>query len=288
MNFYPTVSKYVGAKALLAAELARLFYYRDIKEYYSLFAGMINDIIQAPLNGMKLYASDFDKGICCLLEVLCNPLKSQILYEQMLMLDFNEKVFLEAKSKIEDRDKLMQIPDEIERARYMWTVLLLGINGQMKKFIGINDGLEQERYVKMMLNKRDLFNYISNVTIINEDAVNIINRLKEAGRCDIFCYADPPYYGKNCSVKKHYKFDLETYEGQKRLLDAAKDVPYKMMFSNYDNDLYNQVLVQEAGWHRYEFKEVYKHMRIGGAGIPKTKVMEMIWTNYDLKEVTTS
>lgn len=285
MNFYPTVSPYVGAKAMLAAEMARLFYYWDIKEYYSLFAGMINDIIQAPLNGMKIYASDYDKGICCLLEVLCNFQKGQVLYDQMLMLDYSEDTFNKAKEKIEDRDKLMLIPDEIERARYMWTALLLSKNGQMKQFKGIKDGLEQEKYQTMMINKYRLLDYISGIIIENDDAVNIINRLKKTSRTNIFCYADPPYYGENCSVKKHYKFDLETYDGQKRLLDAAKDVPFKMMFSNYDNDLYNQVLVNESGWYRYEFKEVYKSMRMGGAGIPRSRVMEMIWTNYDLEEL---
>lgn len=285
MRLYPTISPYVGAKALLAAELARLFYYRDVKEYYSLFTGMANDIIQAPIHGMKIHANDLDKGVYCLLKVLCDTEKGRVLYHSMFDLKYSEKTFLKAKEKIADREQLMQIPDEIERARYMWTALLMSMNGQMKQFKGIKSGLEQERFTTMLINKWNLSDYLSNVTVTNDNAIDIVIRLKEAGRTNIFCYADPPYYGENCSTKDHYDVDLNTYEGHKLLLDKIKDVPFKMMISNYNNTLYNKVLVEECNWKKYEFAEVYRSMRIGGDGVLKSKVTEMIWTNYDLKEL---
>ena len=107
MRLYPTISPYVGAKALLAAELARLFYYRNVKEYYSLFTGMANDIIQAPLHGMKIHANDWDKGVYCLLKVLCDPEKNKALYYSMFDLEYSKKTFIEAKEKVANREKLM-------------------------------------------------------------------------------------------------------------------------------------------------------------------------------------
>ena len=167
----------------------------------------------------------------------------------------------------------------------MWTALLMSMNGQMKQFKGIKSGLEQEKFTTMLINKWDLSDYLSGVTVTNDNAIDIVKRLKETGRTDIFCYADPPYYGENCSVKDHYKVDLNTYEGQKLLLDTIKDVPFKMMISNYDNTLYNEVLVDKCDWKKYKLAEVYKSMRIGGEGKLKSKVSEMIWTNYDLEEL---
>lgn len=166
----------------------------------------------------------------------------------------------------------------------MWMALLMSKNTQKQTFKGITDGFEQERYQAMMLKKMELFDCLSGVTVLNEDAVDIINRLKEDKRTDIFCYADPPYYGRNCTAKKHYKHDY-THEDHVRLLTSARDIPFHMMISNYDNELYNQLLTEDIGWKRYEFKEVYKSMKYGGAGVPKTRVMEMIWTNYDLKDI---
>lgn len=286
MRLYPTISPYVGAKALLAAELAQLFYYRNVKEYYSLFTGMANDIIQAPLHGMKIHANDLDKGVYCLLKVLCDTEKCKVLYHSMFDLRYTEETFLEAKRKIADREQLMQIPDEIERARYMWTALLMSMNGQMKQFKGIKSGLEQEGFTTMLINKWNLSDFLSNVTVTNDNAIDIVKRLKETGRTDIFCYADPPYYGENCSVKDHYKVDLNTYEGQKLLLDTIKDVPFKMMISNYDNTLYNEVLVDKCKWKKHKLAEVCRTMRIGGEGQLRSRVSEMIWTNYNVEELT--
>lgn len=284
MNFFPSGSSYVGAKATNAFELSQLFLLRDKKEYYSLFAGMMNDIIQAPLKGFKIYANDIDKGVYSLLRVWCNPEKSKELYKQMLSLEFSEVCFNETKEKIADREKLMLIPSEIERAKYMWVTLLMSKNAQMQTFKGITDGLEQERYQAMMLKKLELFDCLSGVKVLNEDAVSIIERLKADKRTDIFCYADPPYYGRNCTAKRHYKHDY-THDDHVRLLTSVRDIPFHMMISNYDNELYNQLLTEDIGWKCYEFKEVYKSMKYGGAGVPKTKVMEMIWTNYDLKDI---
>jgi site-specific DNA-adenine methylase len=284
MNFFPSGSSYVGAKATNAFELSQLFYLRDKTEYYSLFAGMMNDIIQAPLNGLKIYANDIDKGVYSLLCAWCDREKSRELYNQMLSLEFSEVCFNEAKDKIADREKLMLIPSEIERAKYMWVALLMSKNAQMKTFKGITDGLEQQRYQAMMLKKSELFDCLSRVKVLNEDAVDIINRLKATRRSDIFCYADPPYYGKNCTAKRHYRHDY-THDDHVRLLKAARDIQFHMMISNYDNYLYNQLLTEDFGWKRYEFKEVYKSMKYGGAGVPKTRVMEIIWTNYELKDI---
>ena len=284
MSIFPNGSSYVGAKARNAYELSQLFSLKDKTEYYSLFAGMMNDIIQAPLKNLKIYANDIDKGIYSLLRVWCDPEKSQELYKQMLSLKFCDETFKKAKEKIADREKLMLIRSEVERAKYMWTALLMSKNAQMKTFKGIMDGLEQERYQMIMLKKSELFDCLSGVMVLNQDAVEIINHLKAENRADIFCYADPPYYGENCTAKIHYKHDF-THNDHVRLLTAARDIPFHMMISNYDNELYNQLLTEDFGWRRYEFKEVYKSMKYGGAGIPKTKVMEIIWTNYDIKNV---
>ena len=290
MRVKTTISPYVGAKAKFAENLVQHFPLEGIKDYYSVFGGMANDILAKPIHGQKEHLNDLDPVIYTLLKVLTDGRKGKELIDRMLRVPYTEETFKIAKNMTADEKKFQEISDEIDKAMYAWTVLLMSKNGARQSFKGMKVGTEEIKLRESLVKKVELLKRLDGIEVTNMDAVDLIKQLKEEGRTDIFVYADSPYYGENCSSKKHYSVDMETETKQDRYLKMIADVPFPMMISGYDSKLYKELLENRYGWNKKLIAVVHKTMRMKRG--MKNRVNEYIWTNYktekDGKVVLTS
>lgn len=96
---------------------------------------------------------------------------------------------------------------------------------------------------------------IKQAQVEHDDALKVIQRFDTP---DTLFYVDPPYVG----IDKLYNHGVD----HPALLDVLKGVQGKVILSNYDNPLYN-----ELGWH----KEV-KQAKTNGNSLRQ----EVLWMNY--------
>lgn len=90
-------------------------------------------------------------------------------------------------------------------------------------------------------------------------------------------YFDPPY-----NVKQSIPYPNIDHE---LLLHVANTIPSRIMISGYPNELYEEHLTPDLGWHRREFTRT-STARNAGLKQAKPRVTEVVWSrdpNYDLE-----
>jgi DNA adenine methylase len=112
------------------------------------------------------------------------------------------------------------------------------------------------------------------MVVLNRDALELI---KEQDDPECFMYLDPPYSWET-RTSTRYEIDFDD-DQQKSLTDLIIKCKSKILISGYDNALYEQVLVKDNGWTKYQFE--VKTVKGDEAHTPKTKI-ETLWYNYTL------
>jgi DNA adenine methylase len=136
---------------------------------------------------------------------------------------------------------------------------------------------------------REFFNNIDKLPLIHERLKNVIIECLDYQKIlkkykdieDVFIYLDPPYYG----LPNYYGVSF-TDEDQKKMLDLLKQVKGKWLLSGYANELYDTELKDyyrvevSLPKHAYALTENTKPK-----GNTKPMAVEVLWANYDIKEM---
>lgn len=115
--------------------------------------------------------------------------------------------------------------------------------------------------------KSFVFNHdLPSVSVLNEDAVDYLEKFdfSRAGR--VLIYADPPYLLETRTSQARYKHEY-TVDDHRRLIAALRDIPAYVMISGYPSDLYDELL---GDWRSIQFQVMTR-------GGPRT---EQLWMSY--------
>jgi len=162
-------------------------------------------------------------------------------------------------------------------ARY-WYLLFNGSfngsieqGGSFKTIIDPNGANPAVNYFNKQKKLKEISKRLSAVQIENKPYSYI---LQKYDRESTFFYCDPPYVLETRTDKTIYKrFDF-TDNDQKRFLKQVKALSGKVMVSNYDNDLYNDSLLDD-GWRKLADKE-----KVIASSKLRRSQSEIIYVNY--------
>lgn len=135
-----------------------------------------------------------------------------------------------------------------------------------------SDILINENFIQMQLFGVD---EKKSVILRNNDALHIIDRFKNSG--DAFIYCDPPYpNATRRSTRQIYAFQFHDEQQHKELLAVATSVTANIMISTYENELYDEYLINKnytkhcGNWYKHKFQAMTR----GGIAT------ECIYMNY--------
>jgi DNA adenine methylase len=110
---------------------------------------------------------------------------------------------------------------------------------------------------------------LKNVRVENKDARRLLKRY--SNRPATLVYLDPPYFVQRTKGYKMDSFDINFHS---ELLELANHAKCMVFISGYDNDLYNDLLLADDGWHKKELKTHTKDSK--GNAHERT---EVLWMN---------
>lgn len=277
---YVTIAAYMGAKYRLALILAAMMVYQKANRFKDLFGGAGNMIIQKPTHKIEIY-NDLDSDLCCLFRQLSTEATREKLVQIMFTLPYNNAM-QEWTKKILMFGYSNSGLSETEYAAYVWYDLLASMNGDKTGgFRGINDRLNEEKFRNKIFGKLDMLQRFDGVQVTNRNALDVIRediQNKELADRTMY-FLDSPYFENNAGYSHNMVFSDEHWEYCELV---GKLGGYKMV-CGYDNPVYQKILVEKYGFHKYLVKEVAKTMRIGGGDELKSREEEYVWLNYKVK-----
>ena len=115
----------------------------------------------------------------------------------------------------------------------------------------------------------EIVNRLRNVRVEKRDARDILRMFSD--RPATLVYLDPPYFTK----REHgYVIDANDRAFHAELLEICRKARCMILLSGYDNDLYQEMLIDAGGWKK---KRIETHTRdTTGKDYPRT---EVLWMN---------
>lgn len=275
-----SVAAYMGAKCHLAQILVAMMVYIDAKRYADLFGGLGNLFIQKPVHEIEVY-NDLDSDLCCLFRQLSTEGVRSALVRNLLGFSYSMEVHDKAQEILRSGLSKSGI-SELEYAAYVWYDLLTSENGNKTgAFRGINDKIDETKIKNRIIHKLDMLERFEGVRVTNRNALDIIREdIQNKQLADRTMYfLDSPYFENNAGYSHNMVYSDEHIEYCELV---GRLGGYKMV-CGYDNPVYQKILVDKYGFHKYLLKEVAKTMRIGGGGEPKKREDEYVWLSYPLK-----
>lgn len=309
-KLYPVISPYPGAKAGYVGQvIAEVLPYKGINQYFEVFGGMANIILHKAPHPEEYY-NDLNQKLTTLMYVLSDETMSKQLFQLMLnpteyydQSGFDYAKFASKHMLSPDSDFMKEYAynhelSTVEKAAQVWRTLLMSFNGSMQNFKGLRevtkDGINFETkgdHVKgtealtleyQLLKKQKIPQRLKDVTILNVDAFKLIEDMKPYD--DVLMVCDSPYTKKQMGSKAIYECEFSE-EDQHRYMDLIYDSRAKILVCGYSNEIYDGVLLNPDGphkWYKYEVAEVAKTMSIKSIGEAKTRAVEVIWTNWKI------
>lgn len=301
--FFP----YYGAKAKLAPVIDKLIPHKDIIRSIDAFGGAGNITLQKTHHPIEIY-NELDYDISNVFYCMADRDLSSQLIAEMVKVPFTHDAFNNALAilkKLESENIILE--NRIHQAVLTLTVLLQTFNGivgpgyKLAKWKGLYDSRYNLRYLKKLLNMRNVQDRMQGVQVMNRDALDVINEFRDDP--ETFIYSDSPYTGperaaganvykidnkkddKKIKRKVKTKEDTENKKGfdQVKYLRTIVDIKKcKIIVSGYQSKLYDDTLVKEGGWYSYILGTVKKTCQIRQKGEVKDLVDEIIWTNFKL------
>lgn len=272
-----SVAGYVGGKnGKIGRLISSVLYRKGIAAYVEPYSGTWGVGRQSAPYPVEIW-NDLDDWLYSLFSVLCNENEAKELLSRMLQTEYSQEYFDKAKAICEKGLDLL--PDRIQRAVYVWALMLQSRNGQSKAWKGFSKGNEAVKYKESIIKKYDLIDRFKNVKVFHKDAFDLMRAIKD--RPDIMCMIDSPYVLKPRTCKNLYRHEMNDND-QWNLVNLCVDAVSKMLLCGYHNDIYESVLTSDRGWFCYDLCKVAKSMSFSGLGSTKNQAMEVIWTNYPL------
>lgn len=293
-NIYPTIAPYPGAKAGYVGEvIASILPYQGINRYFDVFGGMANIILHKRPHPEEYY-NDLNKKLVNLMLVLSDEELSKELFRRMLnpVEYYNQSGFdyaqfasthmLDPDSEFMRKYAYNHELDSVQKAADVWRTLLMSFNGSMHNFKGIKQGNEVLTLEYQLQKKLEIPNRLKNVSILNENAFDLIALLKS--EADVLMVCDSPYTKKQMGSKVIYECEFSEAD-QYRYMNLIYDSRAKILVCGYDNEIYNGVLLNPddpCKWYKYVVADVAKTMSVKAIGEAKSRATEMIWTNWPI------
>lgn len=279
MNYY-TVCAYVGAKYYLALILASMMVYLKATRFYDLFGGAANMILQKPPHKIEIY-NDLDPDMCCLIRQLSRKETRDELMRFMLTLSYEEAFYNRSKQVLKAGKENSGLTD-LEYAASVWFILLTSMNGSKTKLTSKLDmSLTENQFRNRIFNKLEFLERLEGIQVTNRNALDIIREetdKKELASTTMY-YLDSPYYENNAG----YDYDMKTSKEHREYCELLGHLGGYKMVSGYDNPVYQEILVEKYGFHKYLVKEVANNMQITIKDGPRDRKEEYVWLSYPLK-----
>lgn len=166
-------------------------------------------------------------------------------------------------------------PDEVERARRVWTLLAQGRAGRLTRTgwrhfqdpAGSSTGMPGYRaaYVERI---PPAAHRIAGVTLECRPALDVI---ADYGRhSDVLIYADPPYLGSTRGLGNSYRHELRDEAGHRELAEALHACRAAVVLSSYPSPLYDDLY---PDWHSDSLAT-----STGNGGEDRART-EVLWSN---------
>lgn len=291
-KLFPAISPYPGAKAGYVGEvIASVLPYDGINRYFEVFGGMANIILHKRPHPEEYY-NDLNKKLVTLMLVLSDEKLSRELFKRMLEPEeyYNQSGFdyarfvsthmLDPDSEFMREYAYNHNIDSVQKAAEVWRTLLMSFNGSMHNFKGIRKGNEAEVLADQLLKKLEIPDRFKNVNILNMDAFELIAEMKTED--DVLMVCDSPYTKKQMGSKVIYECEFSEAD-QYRYMNLIYDSRAKILVCGYDNEIYNGILLNPNGahkWYKYVVADVAKTMSRSLIGESKSRATEIIWTNW--------
>lgn len=202
-----------------------------------------------------------------------------VLQDEELYKSFKGKCDLCVYSEDFRKEYLMRLRSDenlspVERAFMFWYVNRTSHNGVGGFSVNLVVRRNMSKSVSDMLSAIDrmdeLHQRLSKVTVLNRDAMGIIEKYGQ--REDTFIYCDPPYVW-DTRTSARYETDMSNPQHEK-FLDICLKSKAKILISGYDHEMYDRLTV--TGWRKVSF-DVHT---VSGNKVAKTSV-ETLWMNYE-------
>ncbi len=291
-NLYPAIAPYPGAKAGYVGQvIAEILPYDGITQYYEVFGGMANILLHKKPHPEEFY-NDLNEKLVTLLAVLSDEAASKELFRRMMntteyynqsgfdYAQFASKHMLNSESQFMQKYAFNHNLDMIQRAAEVWKTLLMSFNGSMSHFKQVRTGTEALTLEYQLQKKLEIPERLKNVRILNEDAFQLIERMKSYP--DVLMVCDSPYTKKQMGSKVIYECEF-SQEAQYKYVNLVNDSKAKILLCGYDNEIYNSVLLNPDNphkWYEYAVADVAKTMSVSYIGATKSRATEVIWTNW--------
>lgn len=275
-----TIAAYMGAKYWLAPILVAMMVYRDAYRYVDLFGGVGNLIVQKPSHRIEVY-NDLDSDLCCLFRQISTEKGRTEVVRHIFNLPYDKETHDKVQETIR-QGLLHSKMSETEYAANVWYVLLSSMNGDKHgRFRGINDRMDEVRFRNKIFRKLGILERFEGVQVTNRNALDVMREdIENKELADRTMYfLDSPYFENHAGYTHNMAFSDEHI---KYCELVGKLGGYKMV-CGYDNPVYQKILVDKYGFHKYFVAEVAKSMRIGGGDMPKDRAEEYVWLSYTLK-----
>jgi len=254
-----------------------------LKEIYQLFPKEYNSFIE-PFCGSAVVALNIQKEKC---SVIINDLNKNIysiftvLQDKDLFFQLKEKLDIIFYSEDIFKESLELLKTDLsllDRAYHFFIVNRMSYSGNNKSFgknMCIRRGVSKS--VSDLLSTIDglteIHEKIQQFLILNRDGTELIEHYGQNE--DYFMFLDPPYTW-DTRTSTRYAVDF-TPEQQEHLMDVLINSKAKILLCGYNNPLYEERLVQENRWQRYD----YQINTVTGTNSKKSKI-ESLWRNYEI------
>jgi len=243
--------------------------------YLELFGGSAKLLLNKEPSKIEVY-NDYSKQIANLFYVA--TFKFDEFYEKINRIVYSRAIF----DEIADEVINVEIEElgDVDLAVKTYFKLYASYSGLLESKFFKQTYTRQS--AKQFFNNLELLRVIhdrlKNVIIESLDFRKLLNKYKDIE--DAFIYLDPPYFNLN-----YYRAKF-TIEDHKDMLNILKSTKAKWLLSGYANDLYDDEL---KDFYRVEIP-VVKHSKILNENTKKInnskdKVLEILWANYDIKEL---
>jgi DNA adenine methylase len=264
---------YYGGKTTMAAAIAALLPQHD--HYVEPFAGSLAVLLAKPQSRMET-VNDLDGDLMTFWRVLRDRPE-----------DLQRACALTPHSRLEHREcqstALVDIPDDLERARRVWVLLTQTRSSTLRKTgwrhfqdpRGTSAGMPRylAGYVERLAPAAER---LIGVTLEARPAIDLIEAY---GRLeDVLLYCDPPYLGSTRA--RNYRHEMTSPDEHRQLAEALTGARATVVLSGYHSPLYDDLY---AGWERLEISSF-----TGNANSGTGDRVEVLWSNRPLLCATAS
>lgn len=217
--------------------------------------------------------NEYNEKIFNLFKMLKDRNSRKHIIERLISIPYNREVFNAAKYNYDNDYK--EVEDKLEQAVMTYTVITQSYNNE-KKFWSSKGKIGKPSKIRRRLEKVGLA--LEDISIQQEDCFKIIE--EHGDEAKTFIFADVPYPHGTRTSKESYDKEFEWSDSMhEKFAKLVKDKKARVMICTYDSSIYNEILLEQANWHKIKIAEL-PSPSVNKEG-KKNKKLEYIYINYD-------